>query len=105
MESWLSSAAPKRGRIMTPGVKSSTSLRFDARDSPICRSPITAVPPGTRLSSSRASCSVRDRSAGTRTPSTTTGGMVGGGGVWARAGAAHRRAATIVVTRIGLPFT
>ena len=37
MESWLSSAAPKRDRIMTPGTHSIASLRLAARVSSMAR--------------------------------------------------------------------
>ena len=89
IESWLSSAAPKRGRISTPGTNSSTSLRFAARDSSICSCVTMPTPPGVRSISSRACSGVAVRSSGTRVSSTRTGGSVGGvvgGAGWAPAG-------------------
>ena len=78
MESWLSSAAPKRGRISTPGTKSRTSCKFAPRDSAFSREPTSAVPPGTRSSSRRFSSSLRKRSGVVidvgEVPVTTTGG-------------------------------
>src|SRR2546426_227744 len=78
MESWLSSAAPKRGRISTPGTKSRTSCKLAPRDSRISWESTREAPPGTRSSSRRVSSSLRTRSgvalAGRGTPLTTTGG-------------------------------
>ncbi len=98
MENWLSSAAPKRGRMSTPGTKSSTSLRFAARDSSMAFCGTIATPPGVRSISSRACSSVRVRSGGKVLDSTTTGSSLGGaGGACAAAGAAaSRRAADAI---------
>src|SRR2546426_6026684 len=78
MESWLSSAAPKRGRISTPGTKSRTSCKLAPRDSRISWESTREAPPGTRSSSRRVSSSLRTRSGvaleGRGTPLTTTGG-------------------------------
>jgi hypothetical protein len=84
IESWLSSAAPKRGRIRTPGTKSSTSFRLDARDSSIASRGTSSTPPGVRSISSRACSGVRVRSGESWLDSTTTGASRGVGGDWAR---------------------
>src|SRR5215471_16106002 len=62
MESWPSSAAPKRGRISTPGTKSRTSCKLAPRDSRISWESTREVPPGTRSNSRRVSSSLRKRS-------------------------------------------
>jgi hypothetical protein len=103
MESWLSSAAPNRGRIITPGTHSIASLRLAARDSSMVDCPTTPTPPGVRSISSRARSGLMSRSSGTRSPSTRTAGMVGGveGGIaWAHAELARARHITTVAIRV-----
>src|SRR4029453_4011686 len=102
MESWLSSAAPNRGRIITPGTHSIASLRLAARVSSMAGWPTMPTPPGVRSISSRARSGLMRRSSGTRSPPTRTGGIVGGveGWVgWAHAGVARARHITTVAIR------
>ncbi len=108
IENWLSSARPNRGRISTPGTKSSTPRRFSPSDSMIVVSPMTSTPPGTvRWISWRASSVVAVRSGVTRAPSTTTGVKVGGGsrevGVWAAAEVASNPSPIVISNRIDAP--
>src|SRR5882724_7841219 len=100
-ESWLSSAAPKRGRMSTPGTLSRTSFKLAARDSSIAFFGTISTPPGVRSISSRACSSVRVRSGGSTPDSTTTGSSFGGAGgaTWAEAAATARIVAANTETR------